>query len=137
MKKGQIVPMILQEHRAKRAGLHFDLRIRYPHRQKLASWALTKARLPKKPGDKVLAVRTPDHDMSWLKFQGEIPEGSAGYGQVKIVQKGTAELLSWQEGKLIIFKVTGPRMSGKYTLLKFKQDKKQELWLLLKNKDDE
>ena len=66
-----ITRMVIQEHNAKRAGKHFDLRIRSGD---LAhSWALRK--LPEEVGDKVLAVQQPTHTSGYMGFAGEIPEG--------------------------------------------------------------
>lgn len=132
----KMVDFVLDDHSAKHAGNHYDLRLKYPTRNKLASWALTKHSIPKRTSEKVLAVKTQDHDMSWLKFQGKIPEGSFGAGTVKIVQRGQAEILTWTRD-LISFKVNGSVMNGKYNLVKMKKSTgKQENWLLLKGKDD-
>ena len=129
------VPFVLQLHEAKRAGRHYDLRLQYPYKKSLASWALTKAKIPKKIGEKVLAMRTEDHDKSWLRFQGEIPEGY-GAGKVKIEQRGNVEILGWYD-KAITFKVSGSPMNGKYALIKFKSIQKKNSWLLVKSRDEE
>ena len=84
---------VLDHHASMKAGTHYDFRIMYLRSNKLASWALPKARLPKNPGDKVIAIRTADHDPVWLQFQGEIPEGEYGHGTVKIAQKGELEII--------------------------------------------
>jgi len=132
------VPFILQLHQAKRAGKHYDLRLQLPYGNKLASWAIPKANLPKKIGDKVLAIKTQDHDKSWLRFQGDIPGGSYGAGNVKIEQKGSAEILGWHHNKVIKFKVTGSPMHGNYALIKFKgTNSKENSWLLVKSKDQD
>jgi len=128
-------PFILQLHDAQRAGQHYDLRLQIPRGNKLASWALTKAKIPKVSGDKVLAIRTEDHNKSWLKFQGKIPEGSYGAGDVKIEQKGQAEVLLWKNDRIITFIVSGSPMNGKYTLIKFKTKQNKDSWLLVKGKD--
>jgi len=132
-----LVPFILHLHLAHRAGRHYDLRLQYPYKKTLASWALTKAKIPKVLGDKVLAVQTEDHDKSWLTFRGNIPEGSYGAGTVKIEQKGEAEILGWYN-KAIIFRVSGSPMNGKYSLIKFKirNKNKNNNWLLIKSKDE-
>lgn len=130
-----LTPLVLQLHEAQRAGKHYDLRLQIPRGNKLASWALTKAKIPKNPGDKVLAIRTEDHNKSWLKFQGKIPEGSYGAGNVKIEQKGQAEILLWNNSRIITFIISGFPMNGKYTLIKFKTKENDDSWLLVKGKD--
>jgi len=128
------VQFVLQTHDAYKAGKHYDLRLQYQNRSKLASWALTKYVIPKKPGDRVLAVHTPDHSKTWLKFQGGIPRGEYGGGQVKITQRGTAEILQWYD-KVITFKISGRPMNGKYALVKYKETQKADMWLLVKARD--
>ena len=128
------VPFVLQLHEAYRAGRHYDLRLQYLYKNKLASWALPKASIPVRSGDGIMAVRTPDHSKTWLKFQGEIPRGEYGGGTVTIAQRGVAGIYGWTD-KLIIFTVSGKPMSGKYILVRMKTTGKQETWLLVKGKD--
>lgn len=132
------VPFVLQTHDAYRAGKHYDLRLQYPGGGKLKSWALTKYIIPKNPGDRVLAVNTPDHSKTWLRFQGEIPKGEYGGGTVRITQRGTAEILQWYD-KVITFKITGRPLNGKYALVKYQTlqaKNKADKWLLVKAKDE-
>jgi len=130
----KIVPFVLQLHEAYKAGRHYDLRIQYLYKKKLASWALPKANIPTRSGDGIAAIRTPDHDKSWLKFQGDIPKGTYGGGRVSIVQRGNVEIYAWTD-KLIIFSASGSVMNGKYIIVKMKATGKQETWLLVKGKD--
>jgi len=131
----KMVPFVLQLHDAYRAGRHYDLRLQYLYKQKLSSWALPKANIPTKSGDGVKAIRTPDHNKTWLKYQGDIPKGEYGGGNVTIVQRGSAEIYGWTD-RLIIFLVSGRIMNGKYILVKMKATGKQEEWLLVKGKDE-
>ena len=62
---------VIQEHHATR--LHWDLRLE--HDGALASWAIPNG-LPEEPKDNRLAVRTEDHPLEYLEFEGEIPKGS-------------------------------------------------------------
>ena len=57
---------------------HYDLRIEKDG--KLVSWAVPKAKLPTTDDEKILAVRTPNHEMSWFTFKGTIPDGEYGAG---------------------------------------------------------
>ena len=129
------VQFVLQTHDAYKAGKHYDLRLQYQHKSKLASWAIPKAIIPKKPGDRVLAIKTPDHSKTWLRFQGEIPRGEYGGGRVKITQRGTAEIIQWYD-KVITFKISGRPLNGKYALVKFKSTQKAEQWILVKARDE-
>lgn len=130
------VPFVLQTHDAFKAGKHYDFRLQYLGGSKLKSWALPKYNIPKKPGDKVLAVNTPDHPKQWLHYQGDIPKGEYGGGHVKISQRGSAEILVWKD-EVITFVVSGSPMNGKYGLVKYKTTDKGDQWLLVKAKDKE
>ena len=56
----------------------------------LASWALPRF-LPGTSGDNRLAVRTEDHPVEYLEFEGEIPAGHYGAGTMTIYDRGTCE----------------------------------------------
>ncbi|MCD6528639.1 3'-phosphoesterase, partial [bacterium] len=92
------------------------------------SWAVPKG-VPEQKGKRVLALETEPHPVSYLNFQGKIPEGCYGAGVVKIFDKGTYKLIERTENK-IVFELKGKKLKGKYTLLRFK---KPNHWLLFKN----
>ena len=95
---------VIQEHSATR--LHWDLRLERDGA--LASWAIPNG-LPWAAKDNRVAVRTEDHPLEYLEFHGEIPKGSYGAGSMTIWDRGTYEVLKWQEGKKVEvarFKVT-------------------------------
>jgi DNA ligase D-like protein (predicted 3'-phosphoesterase) len=75
---------VLHEHFAKHH--HFDLRLE--HNGVLASWAVPKG-LPGKSGERRLAIAVDDHQMEYLGFEGIIPEGGYGAGEVKVSDTGT------------------------------------------------
>lgn len=92
---------------------HFDLRIKKG--KKAPSWALPKAKMPTNTDEKILAVRTPDHSISWMSFEGEIPEGEYGAGTVKIYDKGKCIIYKWTE--TIVVKFLGDKVKGFYSLI--------------------
>jgi DNA ligase D-like protein (predicted 3'-phosphoesterase) len=118
---------VIQLHEADRAKTHFDLRLENDDGA-MSSWAVPKHKLPTK--EKLLAVKTEDHPVSYNKFEGEIPKGEYGAGTVEIYDSGTYEEIEWSPSK-IIFKLKGKKEDGTYNLIK--TDGKR--WLLMKAKE--
>ena len=85
------VRYVVQEHRtARQKGRpHWDLRIH--HGGKALSWAIPKGMPP--AGERVLAVRQPDHEQAYSDFEGEIPAGQYGAGTVRKDAEGTVDIL--------------------------------------------
>jgi bifunctional non-homologous end joining protein LigD len=119
---------VVQEHHA--SHLHYDLRLE--RNGVLVSFAVPKG-IPGKPGEKHLAVRTEDHPIAYADFEGTIPEGEYGAGEVKIWDRGLYEALEWQDDKIEVV-MKGGRLSGRYVLVRFRKAGKDE-WLLFMAKD--
>lgn len=113
---------VVHEHKAKRAGLHYDLRIEMDG--VLKDWAFRKPP-PEAEGVKRFGVAQPDHDLTWLDFEGEIKEGY-GAGVMKIWDKGTYKLVEKKDVSMT-FDFLGGRLRGRYKLVKFKRG-----WLFFK-----
>jgi len=75
----------------------------------LKSWAVPKEP-PSTPGVKRLAIQVEDHDLSYIDFEGIIPEGEYGAGSVEIWDRGTYILESRSENE-IKFTLKGKRLS--------------------------
>ena len=97
---------MIHKHRATR--LHYDVRLERDGA--LPSWAVPKG-LPTVKGDKRLAVRTEDHPLEYGKFEGTIPEGHYGAGEVRIFDDGWYEPIEWDDKK-VSFKLHGRRYPG-------------------------
>jgi len=117
---------VIQEHHAKR--LHWDLRFEID--DTLKSWALPKIP-PQKEGEKRLAVAVDDHPIEYALFEGEIPVGNYGAGQVTIWDTGTFEILE-KDAKKLVIDIKGDKLQGKYCLLHFKPQEKNWLFFKLK-----
>ncbi|MPZ44629.1 MAG: ATP-dependent DNA ligase [Betaproteobacteria bacterium] len=141
---------VVQQHAARR--LHWDFRLEAGG--VLLSWAV-----PNGPslvtGEKRLAVRTEDHPFDYASFEGVIPKGQYGAGEVIVWDTGVyspdehgeyafddregAERRIAQglaRGKLSIF-LRGHKLKGSFALVRMKEADKKEAdnWLLLKHGD--
>jgi len=114
---------VVQRHQA--THLHYDFRLEMDN--VLKSWAVPKEP-PSQPGIRRLAVEVEDHPLSYIDFEGLIPEGMYGAGKVEIWDKGTYILKNRSENK-IEFTLQGEKLSGNYVLIRFRGDKN---WLLIK-----
>jgi bifunctional non-homologous end joining protein LigD len=126
---------VVQEHHA--TQLHFDLRLEADGVMK--SWAVPKGP-SMKPNDKHLAVMVEDHPIEYNKFEGTIPEGAYGAGEVRIWDTGTyeelGELLIQQiaAGKITII-LHGKKLKGEFHMVEMKNRGKNN-WLLFKHHDE-
>lgn len=118
---------VVHDHQAKRAGHHHDLRLEMDGI--LKSWAVPKG-VPKEKRTKHLAMATEDHPISYINFEGEIPEGNYGAGKVEILDKGKYELIEKKKDE-IVFKLKGKKLKGTYVLIRFKKAG-EDHWLLFK-----
>jgi bifunctional non-homologous end joining protein LigD len=126
---------VVQRHRARRR--HYDLRFEIDG--VLASWAVPNGPTLD-PAVKRLAVHVEDHPIEYLDFEGVIPSGEYGGGDVIVWDLGTWEPHETDDparavaaGELHV-DVTGSKLRGRFILVRSGRDEKQ--WLLL-HKDDE
>lgn len=108
----------IQEHLARKAGRHFDLRLNPKGSDKAISWAIRN--LPK-PGEKTLAIRQPDHTRDYMGFSGEIPEGY-GAGKVNSVFKDKIDILKARDNVLEFNMYPGTKTERYFMLNKPKTD---------------
>ena len=118
---------VIHEHHA--SHLHWDFRLELDG--VLKSWAVPKEP-SKKEGEKRLAVQVDDHALSYINFEGEIPEGQYGAGTVKIWDRGAFRLVGREEEKLE-FELKGDKLKGIYCLIRFKRAGLKN-WLFFRKK---
>jgi bifunctional non-homologous end joining protein LigD len=117
---------VVQEHHARTH--HFDFRLEREGVYK--SWAVPKG-IPEGPGIKRLAVQVEDHDFSFGDFEGSIPEGQYGAGQVRIWDHGTYDPEEWTRQR-IAFVLHGQLAHGHYQMIPFIRSGPRN-WLLSKS----
>jgi len=135
---------VIQQHHARR--MHYDFRLECDG--VLKSWAVPKGPSPD-PAEKRLAVQTEDHPLDYASFEGVIPPGQYGAGEVIVwdcglyspdegghwfhereeAERRTREGL--EKGKLSVL-LRGEKVKGSFALVRT-ADKKN--WLLIKHKD--
>ena len=144
LKKTKQSRFVVQRHDA--SHLHYDFRLELDG--VLKSWAV-----PKGPSmnskDKRLAVHVEDHPVSYIHFEGTIPEGNYGAGTVEVWDKGSyqavdkkgnkisdRDALKALEGGELKFELTGQKLNGGFVLVQLKNGN-GENWLLIKHRDDQ
>lgn len=141
---GEVAPeigrlrFVVQRHDA--SHLHYDLRLEMDG--VLKSWAV-----PKGPSmnakDKRLAVETEDHPLKYLDFQGTIPKGNYGAGEMAIWDSGTyAPSPNQKDGASSMYRAGdiklrffGSKLRGDFALVRTRLEGRQSQWLLIKKKD--
>lgn len=140
-KRSKQLAFVIQEHHASR--LHYDFRLEMDG--VLKSWAIPKG--PSlDPHKHHLAVHVEDHPYEYRKFEGVIPEGNYGAGNVIIWDEGTYEpraetdepeklLLKELKDGHITFIMHGKKLKGEFALIQM-HGKDDDAWLLVKKNDE-
>ncbi|EZP26478.1 DNA ligase D [Pseudomonas sp. RIT288] len=124
----------IQKHDA--SHLHYDFRLELEGA--LKSWAVPKG--PSlDPKVKRLAVHVEDHPLDYATFEGSIPEGHYGAGDVIVWDRGVWIPLedpakAYTKGKLK-FELQGEKLSGIWNLVRTHMPGKKENWFLIKHQD--
>src|SRR5271165_3668055 len=135
---------VVQKHDARR--LHYDVRLEVDGA--MVSWAVPKG--PSyDPAVRRLAVQTEDHPMEYNAFEGRIPEGEYGAGDVLLWDRGTYETVPPGQQRAMLDKghlhvrLFGEKLAGDWHLIR--TDRKggddgaggsgKAQWLFFKAKD--
>lgn len=101
--------------------IHWDIRIVRPGKTRTWSFAIPKAKMPKR-GEKLLAIKTEDHKLDIMNREGTLKNGDT----LKILESGKCEIVKYSDRYIgIIFK--GKTFNGHYGFIKTGEDK----WLLI------
>ncbi|WLH43642.1 DNA ligase D [Pseudomonas beijingensis] len=133
-KTAHALQFCIQKHDASR--LHYDFRLELDGA--LKSWAVPKG--PSlDPKAKRLAVHVEDHPLDYATFEGSIPEGHYGAGDVIVWDRGVwipqgDPHEAYEKGRLK-FELQGEKLSGLWNLVRTHMPGKQEQWFLIKHQD--
>jgi bifunctional non-homologous end joining protein LigD len=127
---------VVQRHRARR--LHYDFRLEVDG--VLASWAVPRG--PSlDPAARQLAVHVEDHPLEYADFEGVIPRGQYGGGDVIVWDRGTWAPAHTDDPAADIaagelhFDLVGEKLAGRFVLIRRGRSGKDE-WLLVHKNDD-
>ncbi|QGZ31035.1 DNA ligase D [Stutzerimonas stutzeri] len=132
---GHALQFCIQKHDATR--LHYDFRLELDGT--LKSWAVPKG--PSlDPRSRRLAVHVEDHPLEYATFEGTIPAGHYGAGDVIVWDRGIwipqgDPQEGYRKGKLK-FSLQGEKLSGSWNLVRTRMDGGKEQWFLIKSNDD-
>ncbi len=122
---------VIQYHKARTT--HYDFRLEY--NGALMSFAVPKG-IPSKKNIKRLAVKVEDHPIDYITFEGDIPKGNYGAGNVKIYDKGFyIPIMPFRSGiknGIIKFELKGEKIKGCYALIKTNEKN----WIIIKIDDE-
>ncbi|KJJ65101.1 DNA ligase D [Pseudomonas sp. Choline-3u-10] len=134
-RKARALQYCIQKHDATR--LHYDFRLELDGT--LKSWAVPKG--PSlDPKSRRLAVHVEDHPLEYATFEGSIPKGHYGAGDVIVWDRGVwipegDPQEGYRKGKLK-FSLEGEKLSGTWNLVRTRMDGGKEQWFLIKSNDD-
>src|ERR687889_494611 len=129
---------VVQRHRASR--LHYDFRLEIDG--VLASWAVPRG--PSlDPAARQLAVHVEDHPLEYAGFEGVIPRGQYGGGDVIVWDRGTWTPAHTDDPAAAIaagelhFDLAGEKLAGRFALIRRnRKDSSKEQWLLVHKNDE-
>ncbi len=143
---GGPLTFVVQQHRATR--MHYDLRLEV--RGAMPSWPVPRG--PSlDPAERRLAIQTEDHPLGYASFEGVIPKGEYGAGEVIVWDNGTyspdeggtlfhdrtaaeARVLEGIEAGKLSVTLRGRKLKGSWALVRTSEEERS--WLLIKHRDE-
>ena len=144
---GGPLTFVVQQHRATR--MHYDLRLEVAGA--MPSWPVPRG--PSlDPAGRRLAIQTEDHPLGYASFEGVIPKGEYGAGEVIVWDNGTyspdedgalsfhdraeaeARVLDGIERGKLSVTFRGRKLKGSWALVRTSAEERS--WLLIKHRDE-
>ena len=130
---------VVQRHRATR--LHYDLRLEIDG--VMVSWAVPKGPCMD-PKIRRMAIHVEDHPLDYSDFEGVIPKGEYGAGDVIVWDNGTwtvdsegTPIEQFANGELHL-NMSGQKIRGRFMLIKTDRTQADaNQWLMFKKKGDD
>ena len=137
---------VVQQHRATR--MHYDVRLEVGGA--MPSWPVPKGPSTN-PRERRLAIQTEDHPLDYASFEGVIPKGQYGAGEVIVWDNGTyspdedgrlafgdreeaeARVRAGIEAGKLSITFRGRKLKGSWTFVKTQAS--EDSWLLIKHQD--
>ena len=145
--EGGPLTFVVQQHRATR--MHYDLRLEVGGA--MPSWPVPRGP-SSNPSERRLAIQTEDHPLDYASFEGLIPKGEYGAGEVIVWDNGSyspdeggalsfhdraeaeARVLEGIAGGKLSVTLRGRKLKGSWALIK--TNAAERSWLLIKHRDD-
>ena len=144
---GGPLTFVVQQHRATR--MHYDVRLEVAGA--MPSWPVPRGPSAD-PGERRLAIQTEDHPLGYASFEGVIPKGEYGAGEVIVWDNGTyspdedgalsfhdraeaeARVLEGIERGKLSVTFRGRKLKGSWALVRTSEEERS--WLLIKHHDE-
>ncbi|TRX75505.1 DNA ligase D [Pseudomonas mangiferae] len=126
----------IQKHDA--SHLHYDFRLEL--QGTLKSWAIPKGPCLD-PKVRRLAIQVEDHPLDYAGFEGHIPEGHYGAGDVIVWDRGIwvpqgDPIEGYAKGRLK-FELHGEKLNGLWNLVRTHLEGRKTQWFLIKSHDEQ
>jgi DNA ligase D-like protein (predicted 3'-phosphoesterase) len=133
---------VIQKHAA--TALHYDFRLQVD--DVMPSWAVPRGP-SHDPKVRRLAVQTEDHPLDYQTFEGVIPRGEYGGGEVIVWDRGTYERVSHKPGPVPDMRTSieqghftvmlhGEKLVGEWSLIRTGSRNGKDNWMMIKHKDE-
>ncbi len=120
---------VVQRHASRTP--HYDFRLECDGVFK--SWAVPKG-ISNQIGERRLAIQVDDHSLEFGDFEGQIPAGEYGAGNLEIWDRGTYVVVKWSDDEILV-RLSGNRLAGNYAIVRFLHGG-ERAWLVFRQREN-